>query len=306
MNTGQDAAGVKSRVRGVERQFSGRGSRATRAAVPPPKLERAPRVRFGDLWVDAVTLAQTLAAIEQLVDQGAGGAVFTPNVDHVVIASRRPDFVEAYSRADLSLPDGQPLVWCSRALGLPLPEKVSGSDLTLPLLQLAGRRKWRVHLFGGAADVTAQAAEKMQRELSVEVVGIDCPMVPTHPSPIDDESAARLQATRPDLVLVCLGAPKSELWIDRVRGRVPPAVYVSVGASLEFYVGRVKRAPAWMQRAGLEWTYRLYREPTRLARRYLIQDPKFLVLLLRTLRLPRAERIRLADRVEATTHPRAT
>jgi len=93
------------------------------------------------------------------------------------------------------------------------------------------------------------------------------------------------------VVLVCLGAPKGELFIDRSRARLGPAVSLSVGASLDFYVGHVRRAPRWMQRAGLEWLFRLFQEPRRMARRYLVRDPKFLVILFRTLRQPRSGRV---------------
>ncbi len=91
--------------------------------------------------------------------------------------------------------------------------------------------------------------------------------------------------------MVFLGAPKAEVFLDRIRDRVAPAVGVSLGASLDFYVGRVRRAPVWMQRTGLEWLYRLVQEPRRLAKRYLVDDVAFLAILARSLRRPRAERV---------------
>jgi N-acetylglucosaminyldiphosphoundecaprenol N-acetyl-beta-D-mannosaminyltransferase len=106
-------------------------------------------------------------------------------------------------------------------------------------------------------------------------------------APIRDE----LTRLRPDILLVGLGSPKQELWIDRTAARLSPAVQIGVGASLDFLAGKVRRAPAWMQRAGLEWLYRLAQEPRRLWRRYLINDPKFLLVLARTLREANAVRI---------------
>src|SRR5262245_29386692 len=111
------------------------------------------RLRIGRGWVDNLTFDEALAAIEKLVDRKQGGAVFTPNVDHVVKAASNDAFARAYGRASLSLADGMPLVWVSPLLGCPLPERVAGSDLLLPILQLAARRSWRVYLLGGAPGV---------------------------------------------------------------------------------------------------------------------------------------------------------
>jgi N-acetylglucosaminyldiphosphoundecaprenol N-acetyl-beta-D-mannosaminyltransferase len=253
------------------------------------------RVRFGRIWVDAVGLEEALVDIERLVQAGRGGAVFTPNVDHVVLAGRHAAFHAAYARADLSLCDGQPLFWASRLLGHPLPEKVSGADLFLPVMRLAALRGWRVFLFGGAVGVAAEAAARLGRELGVTIAGVSSPAVGLAPSLEEDQEIARIAAARPELVVVSLGAPKGELWIERARDRLGPAVSIQLGASLDFFVGRVRRAPRWMQRVGLEWLFRLCQEPRRLARRYLLQDPAFLWVLVRTLAAPRATRVLLPE-----------
>jgi N-acetylglucosaminyldiphosphoundecaprenol N-acetyl-beta-D-mannosaminyltransferase len=243
------------------------------------------RVRIGQLEIDAVTFAEALERIADLVHGRAGGAVFTPNVDHIVKAERHADFRSAYSHADLCLADGMPLIWASRLLGSPLPEKVSGSDLMRPLMRLASERRWRVYLLGGAHGVAEEAAEKLTRELGVTIVGIDSPLV--GPDGIGDRSEQTLEALRaasPDLVLVAFGAPKQELWIDRFSDQLGPAVTIGVGGSLDFIVGRIRRAPAWMSRAGLEWLFRLLQEPRRMWRRYLVEDPAFIAIVARTRR----------------------
>jgi N-acetylglucosaminyldiphosphoundecaprenol N-acetyl-beta-D-mannosaminyltransferase len=102
----------------------------------------------------------------------------------------------------------------------------------------------------------------------------------------------RVRAARPDLVLVALGSPKQERWVGRALPQIRPAVVVGVGASLDFLAGAVRRAPRWMSRAGLEWLFRLWQEPRRLARRYLLRDPRFLPILARTALEPRARRVR--------------
>ncbi len=240
------------------------------------------RVRFGTIWVDSLTFAGALDAIERLVESGTGGAVFTPNVDHVVTAESNAAFREAYASASLSLVDGQPLVWASRLLGSRLPEKISGADLVDPLLARAGQRGWRVFLVGGAPGAAIASAQRFAGAYGVQIAGIEDGRIELAGGPADEALIERIRRARPHLVLVALGAPKQELWIAGRRERLAPAVSLGVGAALDFAAGSVRRAPPWMQRAGLEWLYRLVQEPRRLARRYLWNDPRFLAILLRT------------------------
>ncbi len=251
---------------------------------PPVKSDR---VRIGWLEIDPVTLPGALDAIERLVDRGDGGFVVTPNVDHVMIAERREDFRAAYAAADLVLADGKPLVWSSRLLGTPLPEKISGSDLVLPLMDRAAKRRWRVFLLGAGPGVAEAAAARLRADRGVDVVATAAPRlsaVPGGPDPGGDAAAEAIRAARPHLVLVAFGAPKQEMWMHRRRGALAPSVLLGVGATLDFLAGRVRRAPPWASRAGLEWLWRLAREPRRLWRRYLVDDPRFAVVLLRALR----------------------
>ena len=286
------ASRVTERASGGDR----RGSRVETApssattTAESSQIQTRTRVRIGELEIDAVTFAEALERIAQLVDRRRGGAVFTPNVDHVVKAERHPDFCRAYSRADLCLADGMPLVWASRLLGSPLPEKVSGSDLALPLMRLAAERRWRVYLLGGGPGVAEEAGEKLTRELGVIIVGTDSPIV--HSDGTDDSSEQaleRLRAASPDLLLVAFGAPKQELWINRFADQLGPTVAIGVGGSLDFMVGRIRRAPAWMSRAGLEWLFRLLQEPRRMWRRYLVEDPAFIAIVARSRRRARRE-----------------
>jgi N-acetylglucosaminyldiphosphoundecaprenol N-acetyl-beta-D-mannosaminyltransferase len=260
-------------------------------AVHPGNSSQRTRVRFGELWVDALTFAQALDAIEALVVAGRGGSVFTPNVDHVVNADDNPSFRAAYAAASLSLADGQPLVWTSRLLGAPLPEKISGSDLIFPLMKRAAERRWRVYLFGGGPGVAEKAAQVLTEQFGVTIVGCEAPRISLEPDPaVDGPVVERIRKANPQLLLVALGAPKQELWLHRAGAAIRPTVGVGVGASLDFVAG-ARRAPRWMSRAGLEWLFRLLQEPRRLARRYLINDPKFLLILYRTLRTPRSLRV---------------
>jgi N-acetylglucosaminyldiphosphoundecaprenol N-acetyl-beta-D-mannosaminyltransferase len=228
-------------------------------------------------------LAGALSSIEEMIATRAGGMVFTPNVDHVVIGERHDRFRSAYQRASLCLVDGTPLLWASRLIRQPLPEKVSGSDLVLPLMQRATQRHWRVFLLGGAPGVGDNAAARLRMMFpGLDIVGTAAPRIDLG-GERDERIAVATQvaASKPDLVLVCLGAPKQELFCDEVMDVLKPAVLVCVGAGIDFIAGVAKRSPPWMSRWGVEWLYRLAHEPRRLAGRYLLRDPEFALILLR-------------------------
>jgi N-acetylglucosaminyldiphosphoundecaprenol N-acetyl-beta-D-mannosaminyltransferase len=259
---------------------------------PPARRSFGRRLHLGRLRIDEVTFAQALDAIAAMIADGSGGAVFTPNVDHVVLVEHDDAFRRAYEAADLTLADGMPIVWASRLLGTPLPEKISGSDLALPLMQRAEREGWRVFLLGGAPGVGSKAAERLVvRFPRIAIVGTDAPRIDmTAPAVSRAEVIQRVRESKADLVLVAFGAPKQELWIAEAAPHLRPAVLIGVGASIDFIAGTARRAPVWMSASGLEWLYRFAQEPQRLWRRYLLRDPEFLLIVLRELRRTRRGR----------------
>jgi N-acetylglucosaminyldiphosphoundecaprenol N-acetyl-beta-D-mannosaminyltransferase len=243
----------------------------------------AERIWIGRLPIDVVDFAGALTAIEDLVRSRAGGTVFTPNVDHIVMGERNERFRRAYERVSLSLVDGTPVLWAARLVGRPLPEKVSGSDLMIPLVERAAAKGWRVFLLGGEPGVAARAEAALSARLpALTIVGTDAPRIDNNGDPAARMTvAARVAETRPDLVLVAFGAPKQEIFCEEMRAVLAPAVLVCVGAGIDFVAGTARRSPAWMSRWGIEWAYRLAREPRRLAGRYLLRDPQFLGILWR-------------------------
>ncbi len=254
----------------------------------------ARRLRIGRLPVDVVTRDEALNRIDALVAARQGGYVVTPNIDHVVVAETNEPFFQAYEHASLSLVDGQPLMWASRLLREPFPEKISGADLILPLMRRAAEKKYRVYLLGAGPGVAEKAAEILRRDTGVNIVGTDSPRISVDPqAPENEAPLAKVRAAKPDLLLLALGAPKQELWMHHLKSQYAPAVAFGIGAGLDFIAGTVKRAPAWMSRSGLEWAYRLSQEPGRLWRRYLVNDPKFVLILARELRQPASARVEL-------------
>ena len=246
-------------------------------------VSSAQRVRIGALKVDVLNLAGALDAIDALVAAKAGGTVFTPNVDHVVQVEHDPRFRAAYDQVSLSLVDGMPLLWAARLLKTPLPEKVSGSDLILPLMQRAAQRGHRVYFLGGADGAAELAKQKLLVDLpSLQIVGVDPARIDVNGGPeVQAPILERIRAANPDLLLVALGAPKQEIWSHEQRAALGSAVAIGVGASLDFIAGAQTRAPKWMSDSGLEWAYRLAQNPRRMASRYLLRDPEFFGIVAR-------------------------
>jgi N-acetylglucosaminyldiphosphoundecaprenol N-acetyl-beta-D-mannosaminyltransferase len=248
-------------------------------AAPLPRR----RVRIGQVDIDAVALDEALVVVEELVQGQRGGMIFTPNVDHIVQVSEDPRLRAAYAEADLSLVDGVPVMWAARALGSPLPEKISGSDFVRPLVARAAERGWGIYFLGGRPGVAAKAQEVLEREFpKVRIVGVSSPDIDLTKSVSEQSDILEpVRAARPHLLFLALGAPKQEIFAQRIRELVNPAVILGVGASLDFVAGEAKRSPQWVSAIGLEWLHRLAQEPRRLWRRYLLRDPKFLAIVLR-------------------------
>ncbi len=237
---------------------------------------------------DPVTLAQSLARIEEMIASRRPHYVVTANVDFLVQAHRDVELRRILLDADLVLCDGTPLVWASRWLGNALPERVAGSDLAPALIRAAAEKGHRLFLLGAGPGVAAEAGAKLKAQYpTLPLVGTYSPPF-SHLLEMDhDEIARRIRAARPDILLVSFGCPKQEKWIAMHHRSLGVPVAIGVGATLDFLAGRMKRAPGWMSRTGTEWLYRLWQEPGRLYRRYTEDLMHFLPALTRqTCRLP--------------------
>ena len=215
------------------------------------------------------TLAETVDLIGELVREGKPSFFITAPTHYAMLTEQNADLRAINSRAAFIVADGAPLVWASRWHGLPLPERVAGSDLIFELSKRRPRKGYRLFLLGGAEGVAEAAADRLQaRYPGLQVVGTLCP--PFRELTIEEQGSLvdRIRAARPDILLVAFGQPKGERWIDRHLGDLGVPVSVQLGASLDFAAGRRRRAPRWMQKAGLEWAFRLGLEPGRLCKRY--------------------------------------
>jgi len=231
--------------------------------------EDRPPVAILGVRFDNVTTAEALTTIETMIDSRQPHYVVTANVDFLAQAQGDAELRRILANADLALCDGTPLVWASRLLGNPLPERVAGADLTPLLLKVAAEKQQRVYFLGGAPEALAEAVRRLQREHPTLVMaGHYSPPFRPLAEADNEEIVRRIREAQPDLVFVAFGCPKAEKWIAQHYRAAGAPVMVGVGATIDFLAGRVKRAPRWMQRAGLEWVFRLIQEPRRLWRRY--------------------------------------
>jgi len=238
------------------------------------------RVNLLDMWIDKVDSADALSRIDGFVRSGRPHQVMTVNVDFLRLGAEDRMFQHLINSADLAVPDGMPLLWGAKLLGDPLLERVTGIDLIGRCAALSAQQGYKIFLLGAGPGVAEQAATVLrQRYPGVRIVGTYAP--PMACTAEDDETTVRLvQEMQPDLLFVAFGAPKQDEWIRAHMQRLNVPVCMGVGGAFDMLAGRVKRAPGWMQSSGLEWAYRLAQEPTRLWKRYVVDDlPIFLRLM---------------------------
>lgn len=254
------------------------------AAAQFDLLSERNKISLFGLAIDSVSFDEAVALLVAAASQRqrAARVVVTPNVDHLIRLDAAPEFQTYYGQADFIFADGMPLVWASRMLGCPLPERVTGADLFVALCHQAREQHLKVLLLGGQPSTEAQLGASFAQRypgLDIEIVS---PSMQFKPTGAEGEDFARLVRERePDIVFLCVGMPKQEQWALHYAHTLPGGIVVCVGAAMEFAIGLQRRAPSWMQSAGMEWLWRLANNPLRLWRRYLIDDLKFLRLCLR-------------------------
>lgn len=244
----------------------------------------SPRLELFGAPVDPVSLSEAVQWVETLVDTGGRGQHAALNAGKIVRFEREPQLLEAIRGCDLVTADGKAVVWAARLFGRTLPGRVAGIDLMQALLGLAERRGFRVYLLGARAQALAAAeAEIVRRHPRIVIAGRHHGYFGPEG---EDAVVAEIAAGKPDLLFIALETPRKELFLARHRDRLPVPFAMGVGGSFDVLAGRRRRAPLWMQHAGLEWLFRFLQEPRRLGRRYLVGNARFVAMVLRE--LPRA------------------
>jgi len=233
-------------------------------------------VLFG-LPLDLLTMQQTVERCQGLIEAARPAQHVVVNAGKVVMMQDVLGLREIIAGCDLVNADGQSIVWAGRLLGLPVPERVAGIDLMERLLALAEERRYRVFFLGATDEVLAGfTAEVLRRFPGIRIAG-------THNGYFtdDEEIAARIAASGAQLLLVGISSPRKEFFLAEQLPRMGSILAMGVGGSFDVWAGKTRRAPAWMQRAGLEWLHRLLQEPRRMWKRYAVGNTRFLLLVAR-------------------------
>ena len=232
---------------------------------------------------DALTVPQAMDRFFELAaaPRGPRGCrvAATVNVDFVVntycatkSTPRNPALANVLRRAELVIADGMPLVWLSRLLGTPLPERVTGADLVPLIAERAAKEHVKLYFLGGAEKYTRMAADILtQRYPGLEIAGIDTPFVKLDApdaAELDREICRKINESGASILLIGFGNPKQEIWVERNRANLNCGIAIGIGGTFNFIAGAVKRAPDWMRKSGTEWIFRIIQEPGRLWKRY--------------------------------------
>lgn len=222
-----------------------------------------------------VSFDETVALIVQWAREGTGGYVSTPNVDHLIRAKRDPGFRGLVMGARLRVPDGMGLIYGSRLAGTPFRGAVIGRLLPEAIVRTTDGDPIPMAMIGGRDDAPEKASAHLN-SLGGNVVAAVSPRMGFAIGGDEDIAAiARLKEANPRIVLVGFGAPKQETWMARHQSDLPQAVMLGIGQTIDILGGRMPAAPAWMTKVGLEWAFRMLRDPRRIGRRVFIDDPPF-------------------------------
>lgn len=236
-----------------------------------------------DVRISALTFELALRTIDGWIARRERHYVNVCTTHTVLECHDAPDLARIVNGAGMATPDGMPLVWLGRLAGHRV-ERVYGPDVMLAVCERGQARGYRHFFYGGAEGVTeALVARLRERFPDLQVAGVYTP--PFRPlTPAEEQAVTeRINASGADLVWVGLGTPKQDYFVARFRPLLEAPVLLAVGAAFDFHAGRVRQAPRWMQRSGLEWLFRLTQDPRRLWKRYVVGNPRFVYLVLRQL-----------------------
>ncbi|SFL39949.1 WecB/TagA/CpsF family glycosyltransferase [Pelosinus propionicus] len=236
------------------------------------------RVAVLNVMIDVVTMKEAVETVKQFILQKKSHLVVTPNPEIIMMANKDEQLARIINNADLVIPDGAGVVWAARYQGDTMPERVAGYDLVQNLLIEAMSEKYKIYLFGGAPGI-AEKAKKIAEERypGVHIVGTRNGFFTKQD---EFQIVNNIKASKPDILLVALGVPRQEKWLEEYKEELNIPVSIGVGGTFDVMAGVVKRAPLWMQRSNLEWLFRLLSEPKRAIR--MLALPHFVVKVMTT------------------------
>jgi len=241
------------------------------------------KVKILDVEVSRYDLKETMDLFSDTIENGDKLRVAVTPVNCILWANKDEKLREIYNSADIVTADGVPLVWASKLLGSPIRGRVTGLDLLPEFSKISAKKGFRFFFMGAAEGVAMKLADHLIiRNPGLNVVGAYSPPFVDQFS--DDENSKMIEMinhSKADILWVSLTAPKQDYWIAEHFDRLNVSIAIGVGAAFDVVAGDIKRSPNWMQKAGLEWFYRLLQEPKRLSKRYLVEAPQFIPLIIK-------------------------
>lgn len=241
------------------------------------------KIRLFNIDFDNINYTEFSKVLEEKIRSRKPSYIVTCNVDHIMKVQKDSSFKKVYDQADVVVADGVPVIWASKLLKKPLIEKISGSDILIRLGNFLEEKQYKLFFLGAAEGVVEEAVINIKKKFpNIQIVGTYSPSYGFERKQQENDHILNLiKLSQPDILLVGVGTPKQEKWIQNNYQKYNVPISIGVGATFDFLAGNVKRAPVFMQKTGLEWFWRLIQEPRRLWKRYLIDDSQFILLILK-------------------------
>ena len=237
------------------------------------------KVELFECNVASTTMDETLVAIEEIIKRKIPTQHVVINASKVVLMDKDEKLKEIISQCPIINADGQSIVWASKFLGNPLPERVAGIDLMERLVKLSAEKGYRIYFFGAKEEVVLNVVHYYKEKYKgLNIAGYRNGYFSDDDIP---EIAEDMKKSKADILLVAFSSPKKEYWLYDNMKKIDIPFCMGVGGSFDIVAGITKRAPLWMQKLGLEWFYRFLQEPRRMWKRYLVGNTKFIKIVLR-------------------------
>ena len=237
------------------------------------------RITICNIPIDVLTMDETINIILSAIEEKKPIHHVVVNAAKLVNAQKDPELYKSIVNCDIINADGQAVVWASRFLNKPLPERVAGIDLMQSLVAASKERKMKIFFLGAKEEVVKKVVDKYSQQYGPEIIAGYCNGY--FKKEEEPAIAKRIADSNPDILFVAMSSPKKEIFLDTYKTSIKTPFIMGVGGSFDVVSGLVKRAPQWMQNAGIEWLYRVMQEPGRLWKRYLITNTAFIFMILK-------------------------
>ena len=241
-----------------------------------------PKHNILGIQISSISMSNLLDDFAGLIRSSSKASVCITPVNSILAARKNVQVLAIYNNANYTLCDGVPVLWASRFLGTPIEQRITGLDLLPALLEFCATHNFSLFFLGASPGVgDALKAKAEQLHPSINIKGVYCPpFAAKFEKAENDKMIAAINVVKPDIVLVSLTAPKQDIWISENLEYLDTKIAIGIGGAFEVTAGLINRAPVWMQKAGLEWFYRFTQEPKRMFKRYFIEAPVFIPLII--------------------------